>query len=225
MMVNFDQEKFDEFIINNDVIGFFDEPLELKSGRMSNWYVNWRTVTESTGLTDILAEHLRGFMEYAKLRPDTVYGVPEGATKLGLITQYKMWLSSPDDRPLSMGRGKPKEHGAAKDKYFLGMPKGKTVVIEDVTTTGGSLIKTIDQLMEADVEIMAAIGLTNRMELNDDGISVEQALKEKGVKYLSMSNAHSLLPKAYEKLGPGEKIAKHIEKEFQEYGVRPLKLL
>jgi orotate phosphoribosyltransferase-like protein len=38
---------------------------------------------------------------------------------------------------------------APKDKFFVGVPKGKTIVIEDVTTTGGSLIETLNGLKEA----------------------------------------------------------------------------
>ena len=40
----FDQHMFDEFVLNNGVIGFFEKPITLKSGRKSNWYVNWRNV-------------------------------------------------------------------------------------------------------------------------------------------------------------------------------------
>ena len=35
-----------------------------------------------------------------------------------------------------MGRAKPKQHGSPEDKYFVGEPNGKIVVLEDVTTTG-----------------------------------------------------------------------------------------
>jgi orotate phosphoribosyltransferase len=38
------------------------------------------------------------------------------------------------------GPAQPKEHGAPKDKYFVGAPKGRIAVIEDVTTTGGQVL-------------------------------------------------------------------------------------
>jgi orotate phosphoribosyltransferase len=92
-----------------------------------------------------------------------------------------------------MGRGKMKEHGAPKDRFFLGEPKGKIVVLEDVTTTGGSLLATVDQLKQLNVDIIAAIALTNRNEKRDDGKTVSEALAEKSVTYYSMSDAVTLI--------------------------------
>lgn len=229
-MAKFNQEKFNQFILENKVVGFFEEPITLKSGRLSHWYVNWRNVAEDVYLSDKLSDYVMAFVEDLGLQPDCFYGVPEGATKLGIITQYKWAKNSPNyglgSHILPMGRGKPKDHGEPKDRFFLGQPKGKTVILEDVTTTGSSLLETIDNLTQAKIQIIAAIGLTNRMELGGryDGKSVKEAVEAKGVPYLQMSNALKLLPLAYEKLKPGEEIAKKVEEEFQEYGVEKLKL-
>jgi orotate phosphoribosyltransferase len=220
-----DKENFCDFIIKNSIIGFFKEPLKLKSGRKSYWYVNWRNVAEDVFLLDELTNFVISYVEDLGLKPDLFYGVPEGATKLGIITQFK-WAKkqknySRHQYTLSMGRAKPKEHGDPKDKYFLGVPKGHTILLEDVTTTGGSLLETIDNIKKLNVIIDAAIGLTNRNELRDDGKSVEEAVKEKGVKYYAMSDALDLLPK----LNPESDIAKHVEDYFQKYGIRSIKFI
>jgi len=224
--MGFNQREFDQFIFDNNVIGFFKEPITLKSGRKSNWYVNWRTITEDVFLTDKLTDFIIEFTKDKGLEPDCFYGVPEGASKLAVITQYKWAKQSEkygtDSHVLAMGRGKPKEHGIAKDRYFIGMPKGKTIILEDVTTTGGSLIDTINALLEANVSVLAAFGLTNRNELREDGSSVELRTSKIGVNYNALSNAHALLPKVYKKLNPGKDIARAVEKEFQKYGIIPL---
>lgn len=227
-------DDFNQFILEHGVIGFFESPITLKSGRSSYWYVNWRTVSEDAFL---LAE-LSGFVERFILQqveqgaiptvPDTVYGVPEGATKVALLTQLALAQRSPEFSPgshvLAMGRGKPKEHGVPKDKYFLGLPRGLTVVVEDVTTTGGSLISCLGQLTEAGVKCPVAIGLTNRMEKRDDGLSVAEALKalSPSVNYLHMSDATQLLPLAARRAKPPAQVLKAIEEEFARYGVRPI---
>ncbi len=226
--MNWNEENFKEFIINNDIIGFFKEPIKLKSGRLSYWYVNWRNVAEDVFSLDQLTDFLISFVINLGLEPDCFYGVPEGATKLGILTQFK-WAKSKNLKKgshiLPMGRAKPKEHGDPKDKYFLGVPKGKVVILEDVTTTGGSLLETIDKLKQLNIEIIAAIGLTNRNELRDDKKSVEQIVSEKGIKYHAMSNAFDLIPKVFNKLQPGEEIAKQIENYFREYCVKEINLL
>jgi len=227
--MKFDQEEFNQFVLDNNVIGFFEEQKTLKSGRKSHWYVNWRNVAEDVFLLDKLSDFVLDFTKDNDLEPECFYGVPEGATKLALDTQTKFAKQSsgycPGSHVLSMGRGKPKEHGAAKDKYFLGMPRGPTIILEDVTTTGGSLLSTIDNLVQAEIPIIAAFGLTNRMELNNDRISVKQAVEQKGIIYKHLSDALTLLPQAYKILNPGEKIGRAIEAEFKEYGVKALKLI
>ncbi len=228
-MKKFDQKGFIDFALDNNVVGFFQQPIKLKSGRLSNWYVNWRNVAEDVFLLDRLSDYVISFTKDMDLEPDCFYGVPEGTTKLGIISQYKWAKESPDYAPythiLPMGRGKPKDHGTAKDKYFLGQPKGKTIIIEDVTTTGGSLLKTIDNLNEADVRVIAAFGLTDRMELRDDGKSVQEAVSLRGIPYYSLSDALQLLPEACKRLKPQKNIIKAIEKEFERYGTVKLRLL
>jgi orotate phosphoribosyltransferase len=225
----FRKEDFRKFILENGVVGFFSEPITLKSGRKSSWYVNWRTVARDDFLTDQLSDYVLAFARAQGLCVDCFYGVPEGATKLGILTQYKHAMESDTftagSHPLAMGRSKPKEHGAPEDRFFVGMPRGNTIVIEDVTTTGGSLITTIQQLQEARIVVTAAIGLTNRMELRDDRTSVADAIAALGVTYLHMSDATELLPEAYQKLQPGEAIALAIEEEFARFGIKPLRLL
>jgi orotate phosphoribosyltransferase len=227
-MDGFVQEEFNRFIEENDVYGFFEDAITLKSGRKSHFYANWRNVVEDVWLTDRLAEFVISFTESVGLRVDTFYGVPEGATKLGVITQFK-WAQqfanySKGSHILAMGRAKPKNHGAPKDKYFVGMPRGNVVVIEDVTTTGGSLLRTLEGLAESGVHVVGVISLTNRMEKRDDGLSVKESVENKGFSFHSMSSSLELLPIMYKLLQPGEHIADAIEREFGEYGVKELKL-
>ena len=228
-MAKFDKRAFNSFIIDNKVVGFFEKPITLKSGRKSHWYVNWRSISKDAYLMDRLVDHLINYIDDSGSKPDAFYGVPEGATKLGILTTYKWAKRSKDFAAgkycLPMGRAKPKEHGDPKDRYFVGVPEGRVIVLEDVTTTGGSLILEIKKLKESGVDIMAAIGLTNRMEVTDEGKSVKDAVLELGVDYYSLSDATSFLPEAYQKIQPGDEIGKFIEKEFEEFGVEKIKLL
>ncbi|MFX1364298.1 MAG: hypothetical protein ACFE9Y_05160 [Promethearchaeota archaeon] len=219
-----EKNNFYNFILDNNIIGLFEEPIKLKSGRLSYWYINWRNIASDVYLLDQLTDYLLSFIDHLNLKPNCFYGVPEGTTKLGIITQYK-WAKrqnnySSKSYPLSMGRGKQKKHGDPKDRFFVGTPSGDTIILEDITTTGGSLINTIEKLKDLDVNIIAAIGLTNRNELTDDGKSVEESILEYNVQYYAMSNAIDLLPR----LKISKNTAKHIEEYFIKYGTEPIKL-
>lgn len=228
-MTEFRKREFIQFLLDNCVVCFFDEPITLKSGRKSHWYINWRTVSGDVSLIDRLADFLIAFTADMGFEPDAFYGVPEGATKIGIIATYKLAKSSGDIAPgeyhLPMGRGGTKDHGAPEDRYFVTAPRGKVVVVEDVTTTGSSLLAALDHLKEVGAQAIAAIGITNRMERRDDGKGVAEAIAERGVKYCALSEAIDFLPEAYRKFRPDERIARAVEEEFERYGSMPLKLL
>ncbi len=228
-MFEFNQQKFNQFILENNVIRFFKKPITLKSGQLSYWYVNWRNIAENVFLIDYLADYIIAFVKGLGLNPDCFYGVPEGTTKLGVITQYKWAKQSPNygsgSHILSMGRGKPKAYGELKDRFFVGQPKGKVIILEDVTVTGNSLFETINNLGTSDIQIIGSVTLTNRMEMRNDGKSVKEKAEEKGIPYFQMSNALELLPLVYKKLKPGREIGRKVEGYFQRYGIEKLKLL
>lgn len=187
--MTFNLDQFHNFIVQNNIVKFSDTPFTLKSGQQSNVYVNWRIATEDVFSTDQLSDFLLSYLADKNLAADCVIGVPEGATKLGIITSFKMAKHSSDyqsgSHVLAMGRGKPKAHGDIKDSHFIGLPiNKKVVVIEDVTTTGTSLREFIGKLKEAGVDVIAAITLTNRhpnkKELNEsfDGLCPLYAMSE-----------------------------------------------
>ncbi len=152
----FDQQTFNEFVLRNKAIAVYDAPLTLKSGRESYFYVNWRTVVEDAFSLSQLADFVLAYLEAKNVSFDTLYGVPEGATKLGIVAQMRLAMQSQQfaegSHVVSMGRAKPKEHGDPKDKFFVGAPRGRTIVIEDTVTTGKSLFAELDKLSEQSVD-------------------------------------------------------------------------
>jgi orotate phosphoribosyltransferase len=168
------------------------------------------------------------FVEGLDIDLDCFYGTADGATKLAVLCQYK-WAKSRKDFAegkyvLSMGRKVPKEHGEIKDKYFIGAPRGNILVLEDVTTTGSSLINAVKVLQKLNFKVTGALSLTDRNELTDKGLHVSQILAALGVRYYSMSNAIDVLPKAVKKKKPARPVTDSIEEEFKKYGVDKIEL-
>ena len=219
----FKQKEFNEFAREKKVAGYYARPIELSSGRISHVYYNWRDVSNDIFDLETLSRHVLNFVDDRNLSPDCFFGVPEGATKLAFMTNY-LWanrsLATLENYVLPMGRGKVKLHGEPKDRYFIGEPRGNTIILEDVTTTGSSLLEWIANLRELNgVNVIAAISLTNRMELTpisgkdeqkiidafaityeratgksyDQAMSVKEAISHTGIPFYWVSTGQELL--------------------------------
>ncbi len=222
------QAEFDDLIVSSRVIGFFDEPVEIKRGMFSNWYVNWRTLSSDVFMLDKVTDLIIDFIRHTGVDPECIYGVPDGATKWAIVSQLKWARSRPDYRQgayaMPMGRSKPKEHGVPKDRFFVGEPRGRTLILEDVTVMGDSLVNVVNTLKAMHIEICAAMALTDRNERSAYGKSVRETLAALGVEYHAMSDAIGLLPKAFAASGASAEIGAKVEEEFRQLGVKRLRL-
>lgn len=212
---------FPDFIINNDIIGFFQKPLTLKSGRLSHFYVNWRKSTNDAWMLDQLTDYLVDFIRDHNLACETLYGVPEGATKTAVIAALKLARQSAhfkqDSHVIAMGRAKPKAHGDPADRFFIGQPRGATFVLEDTVTTGLSLFQCLDQLFEAGIDVRGVICLTDRCERRDDGLTVAEYLQKKygqAISYHPMSRAPELLRLAVRQRQPSPALVEALAAEL-----------
>jgi orotate phosphoribosyltransferase len=134
----------------------------LASGKTSDFYVDARQTT-------LHAEGawLVGRLVLARLHPDAV-GV--GGMTLGAdpIASAAATLSTTVGRPVHgfIIRKEPKGHGVGS--YLVGdvnLPRGsKVCMVEDTTTTGGSLVQAIRRAEEAGLEIVQVITVVDREE-------------------------------------------------------------
>ena len=139
--------------------------ITLASGRKSDFYFNLKpTMLDAEGaalLAELTLDALQGE------RIDYVGGLEMGAVPLaGAIAQ----LSFQRGKPIQafFVRKKPKEHGARLSVEGLAPGeslKGKrVVVVEDVTTTGGSAIKAVEAVQEAGGEVVFVFTMIDREE-------------------------------------------------------------
>ena len=139
--------------------------VKLASGRVSNFYFNLKpTMLDAEGaalLAQLTLEALAGE------RIDYVGGLEMGAVPIaGAVAQLSFMTGAPVQA--FFVRKKPKEHGAKLSIEGL-MPgeslRGKRVVIvEDVTTTGGSAMKAVEAARDAGAEIAFVLTIVDREE-------------------------------------------------------------
>ncbi len=189
-------QEFLEFAVENNVVGVFENPVKLKCGRLSPYYINWRRATNYAKSLTKLGDYVSDLVMSDFNGIDTIFGVPEGATKTGIVSQIKFAEKKGFDKDyvVAMGRGKVKDHGLPEDRFFVGAPVGKTVLVEDVVTTGSSLLEWVEKLEEVkNCQVVGCVVLTDREEVRDDGKTVKECIEEKGIKYCPLSTSKELL--------------------------------
>ena len=139
--------------------------ITLASGRKSDFYINLKpTMLDAEGAA-LLAELTLDALANDKI--DYVGGLEMGAVPIaGAIAQ----LSFMKGKPISaiFVRKKPKEHGAKLS--VEGLAKGETlagkrvVIVEDVTTTGGSAMKAVEAVRDAGGEVAFVFTMVDREE-------------------------------------------------------------
>src|SRR6516165_7467630 len=160
----------------------------LASGRKSDFYFNLKpTMLDPEGAA-LLAE-----VTYEALRDDEldyIGGLEMGAVPLaGAIAQLS-WLKG---HPIAafFVRKKPKEHGARL--AIEGLAKGESlegkrvVVVEDVTTTGGSAMKAVEAVREAGGDVALVLTMVDREE------GATEAFAEAGLAFRALYRATEFL--------------------------------
>jgi orotate phosphoribosyltransferase len=162
--------------------------ITLASGRKSDFYFNLKpTMLDAEGaalLAELTLDALTGE------RVDYVGGLEMGAVPLaGAIAQ----LSYMRGKPIQafFVRKKPKEHGARLSVEGLAPGESlqgkRVVIVEDVTTTGGSAIKAVEAVRDAGAEIVMVLTMVDREE------GATEAFREAGLPFRSLYKATEYL--------------------------------
>jgi orotate phosphoribosyltransferase len=162
--------------------------ITLASGRKSDFYFNLKpTMLDAEGaalLAELTLDALAGE------RIDYVGGLEMGAVPLaGAIAQLSFMRGAPIQA--FFVRKKPKEHGARLSVEGLAPGESLTgkrvVIVEDVTTTGGSAIKAVDAVRESGADIVMVLTMVDREEGAADNF------REAGLAFRSLYKAAEFL--------------------------------
>ena len=195
-------KEFATFLHKNEIIKFGD--FTLASGKKSSYYVDLRLIPSFPHEFRTLIKHLQmDISESVGLDNfDSIVSVPTG----GLVMASA--LATETVKPLIYVRSKPKDYGTSKmveGKIHKGM---KSLMIDDVATTGGSVVNALRSLKEAEVNVTDAFVIVNRME------GADEALKEQGVKLHSILNVMQITQALYEQKLVDDKILQKVKSQI-----------
>lgn len=169
-------KEFSTFLHQKEIIKFGD--FTLASGKKSSYYVDLRLVPSYPHQFRIMVKNLQNnIAESIGLDSfDSLVSVPTG----GLIIASALAIEIV--KPLIYVRSKPKDYGTTKSVEGQIYERMKVVMIDDVATTGGSVVNAIKSLKDANIAVEDAYVIVNRME------GADEALKELGVRLHSLTN-------------------------------------
>tara|TARA_Y100001970_G_scaffold83919_1_gene105986 strand:- start:1858 stop:2379 length:522 start_codon:yes stop_codon:yes gene_type:complete len=125
----------------------------LTSGKKSSYYVNMKMASTNPEILRLIS------VEFAKLIPngtDIIAGMELGAVPLAVA------LSLESGIPYTMIRKGERKHGTGS--RLEGPSEGKAVLIDDVATTGGSNIESLNVLQDEGIEVTKILVVVDREE-------------------------------------------------------------
>ncbi|MCV0366461.1 MAG: orotate phosphoribosyltransferase [Nitrosopumilus sp.] len=158
-------KEFATFLYQKGIIKFGD--FTLASGKKSSYYVDLRLVPSYPHEFRKMVKYLENEIaqKIGLENFDSFVSVPTG----GLVIASALAIETV--KPLIYVRSKPKDYGTSKaveGKIHDGM---KVIMIDDVATTGGSVVNAIKSLKEVNIAIKDAYVIVNRMEGADEALA------------------------------------------------------
>ena len=140
---------------------------ELSSGKRSPYYMDTRGLLAFPNLMNDVIEKLNDRISATTPEFDKLASVPVGAVPFASMLAARMNKAS------VLVRDQPKQHGTKRlIEGRLGIDD-RVILVEDVITTGASVIKTIQKLKNRGAEVVAVWALLNREEGGSEHITYE----------------------------------------------------
>ncbi|ENN96390.1 orotate phosphoribosyltransferase [Methanocaldococcus villosus KIN24-T80] len=150
----------------------------LSSGKRSNYYVDIKKAISNPKILKII-----GKMIAEKIEDEKVAGIELGSVPIA--TAVSLYA----EKPLIIIRKKPKDYGT-KSKIEGHVEKGdKVVIVEDVTTTGNSVLKAVKELRNAGAIVEKVFVVVDRNE------GAKENLKKEGVELIPLITVEELYDK------------------------------
>jgi len=136
---------------------------ELTSGRRSDYYIDCRTTTMHAQGLVLLGRVGLDAITRVGWAPDTVGGLTMGADPIAYAIAAESWRSGSPIHAFSL-RKRGKRHGRGRLIEGCFEPGARAVIVEDVITTGGSVLRACEAVHAERGEVLGVIGLVDREE-------------------------------------------------------------
>jgi orotate phosphoribosyltransferase len=160
-------KEFAIFLFKNNIIKFGS--FTLTSGKKSSYYIDLRLIPSFPHQFRKMIKNLQKLIieKIGLDNFDSIVSIPTGGLIIGSA------LAIETVKPLIYVRNKPKDYGTTKSIEGQALSGMKVVMVDDIATTGISLLNGIKQLKLAKISISDAFVIINRLEGADKSLSSE----------------------------------------------------
>ncbi|CAF0725497.1 unnamed protein product [Rotaria sordida] len=159
-----------------DIEAFKFGSFKLKSGIQSPIYIDLRVIISYPDILRSVANHMNNILQNSNVSFNEICGVPYTALPIASIicVDYK--------RPMLLRRKEAKNYGTKKIIEGKFRPNDRCIIIEDIVTTGSSVIETAESLWAEGLQVTDAIVLIDREQhgeknLQEKNIRLHRVLK------------------------------------------------
>ncbi len=130
-----------------------DKPFTLASGLLAPVYCDNRLLLSSPAACRVVCEGFARVWQARGLTADVVTGTATAGIP------HAAWLADRLDLPMAYARAQPKQHGRGQRIEGGSMAGRRTVVVEDLVSTGGSSCAVVEALREAGADVQAVLAI------------------------------------------------------------------
>ncbi len=180
------REKIAELLLETEAVFLRpDEPFVWASGIKSPVYCDNRLTLTAPQARNIIEQAMADTVKAEYPEAEVLMGTSTAGIAHAAIAAHILGL------PMGYVRGAAKDHGRGNRIEGRLLPGQKTVVIEDLISTGGSVLDTVEALRQAGAEILGIVSIfTYQFE------EAERRMSETGVKNISLCDLDALMQAA-----------------------------
>jgi orotate phosphoribosyltransferase len=170
--------------------------IKLNPGQPFTWASGWKSPIYCDNRKVLSFPYIREFIK-SEMCNVVFEDFPEAALLAGVATAGIAWGAMAADQlklPFIYVRPKPKEHGLGNQIEGFYKTGQKTVVIEDLVSTGKSSLQVVDVLEQSGIEVIGMVSI-----FNYGFPAAEDAFKNRNLRYVSLTNYPALIELAVEK--------------------------
>lgn len=195
------REKIAELLLETEAVFLRpDEPFVWASGIKSPVYCDNRLTLTAPQARNIIEQAMADTVKAEYPEAEVLMGTSTAGIAHAAIAAHILGL------PMGYVRGAAKDHGRGNRIEGRLLPGQKTVVIEDLISTGGSVLDTVEALRQAGAEVLGIVSIfTYQFE------EAKNRMEQAGVKCVSLCDLDALLQTAGAKGSITEKQRKMVE--------------